>query len=399
MQPRMNGPFHIDRSECRAMKATTLVAAVLISAINLPTNAVAKGLWCFGKPATIVGTDGRDTLTGTPNDDVIVGLGGKDFIFGYGGDDRICSGGGGTRRQPEHIESGAGDDMVRGGAGSQAVYASAGDDLIRVGPGYDPALMGGKGNDQIWGGRGTDWFYGKEGADRLYGGRGSDSFHEGPGDDIIVGGPDTGRGDAVSYLDSQQGLEVDLQLRTATSGLGRDSLSGVEVVIGTMYDDTIRGNDRANLFFTFDGDDVLIGLGGDDCLSPYDGENTVEGGSGDDAYAGNAFSTGGCLLEDYSSFNPIVTGGVDVDLTQGRVVYHTGAVTALTSIESAYGTLHDDTLVGDDGRNRLFGGGLPDRIEGRGGDDLLDGGAGDDFIDGGDGEDTCLDAEASVRCE
>ena len=51
---------------------------------------------CNGLAATIVGTDGNDSLTGTPGPDVIVGLGGSDFgISGERGNDVICGGQGG----------------------------------------------------------------------------------------------------------------------------------------------------------------------------------------------------------------------------------------------------------------------------------------------------------------
>src|SRR5262245_65790772 len=40
--------------------------------------------------ATIVGTDGNDSLTGSQGPDVIVGLGGNDKVSGLAGDDTIC---------------------------------------------------------------------------------------------------------------------------------------------------------------------------------------------------------------------------------------------------------------------------------------------------------------------
>jgi hypothetical protein len=47
----------------------------------------------------------------------------------------------------------------------------------------------------------------------------------------------------------------------------------------------------------------------------------------------------------------------------------------------------DDVLLGDDGPNRLDGGGGADVIEGRGGPDVLLGGPGADTLDGGAGDD------------
>jgi hypothetical protein len=61
-------------------------------------TAASAALRCFGKRATIVGTN-RDErrpveLKGTRGNDVIIGLGGIDYIDARGGDDLICAGGG-----------------------------------------------------------------------------------------------------------------------------------------------------------------------------------------------------------------------------------------------------------------------------------------------------------------
>jgi DNA-binding beta-propeller fold protein YncE len=67
---------------------------------------------CAGRPATIVGTHGRDTLRGTAGRDVIVGLGGNDVIEGRGGNDALCGG-----RGRDTLRGGPGRDVVRGGPG------------------------------------------------------------------------------------------------------------------------------------------------------------------------------------------------------------------------------------------------------------------------------------------
>jgi Ca2+-binding RTX toxin-like protein len=69
----------------------TLVALVLVSQGVVASPAQA-GPSCFGKQATIVGTNGNDLLSGTEAADVIVGLRGQDRIRALGGDDRICAG-------------------------------------------------------------------------------------------------------------------------------------------------------------------------------------------------------------------------------------------------------------------------------------------------------------------
>jgi RTX calcium-binding nonapeptide repeat (4 copies) len=65
---------------------------------------------CFGKPATICGTSGRDRLTGTVGRDVIVGLQGNDTIKGLGGNDLICGG-----RGKDRLVGGPGKDRLDGG--------------------------------------------------------------------------------------------------------------------------------------------------------------------------------------------------------------------------------------------------------------------------------------------
>ena len=77
---------------------------------------------CLGEPATIVRTEGNDTLVGTPGRDVIVALGGNDTAQALGGDDNVCGGDGngllnGTEGNDD-IDSAAGDDDIDGGTGT-----------------------------------------------------------------------------------------------------------------------------------------------------------------------------------------------------------------------------------------------------------------------------------------
>jgi Ca2+-binding RTX toxin-like protein len=119
---------------------------------------------CFGVPATIIGTTGKDTLVGTPGDDVIVGLGGNDAIDGKGGDDLLCGD--------------EGDDTIRGGLGNDRIDGGLGNDSINGGPG----------NDTIFGGAGRDTIAGAGGDDHIDGGPDRDSINGGPGTDVCVNG-------------------------------------------------------------------------------------------------------------------------------------------------------------------------------------------------------------------
>jgi Ca2+-binding RTX toxin-like protein len=78
---------------------------------------------CGGRPATQVGTPGRDRLRGTAGRDVIAGLGGNDEIVGRGGNDVLCGG--------------AGRDTIRGGGGRDTIRGGPGRDDVRGGPGRD----------------------------------------------------------------------------------------------------------------------------------------------------------------------------------------------------------------------------------------------------------------------
>jgi uncharacterized delta-60 repeat protein len=119
---------------------------------------------CAGKPATVIGTAGRDLLKGTKKADVIAGLGGNDTINGLAGNDIVCGG--------------AGADRLTGGAGADRLLGDAGADILTGGAGAD-TLTGGLGADKLLGGAGRDKLLGGAGADRLLGG---------PGVDVLAGG-------------------------------------------------------------------------------------------------------------------------------------------------------------------------------------------------------------------
>jgi uncharacterized delta-60 repeat protein len=96
---------------------------------------------CAGKPATIVGTPGADTLRGTAKADVIVALGGDDRVRAAGRGDLVCGG--------------AGRDRLSGGAGADRLLGGPGRDVLSGGAGRD-RLDGGAQRDRCIGGPGRD---------------------------------------------------------------------------------------------------------------------------------------------------------------------------------------------------------------------------------------------------
>jgi len=145
---------------------------------------------CGGKPATIVGTAGNDTLNGTPGADVIAGLGGNDTIQAARGNDIVCGG--------------SGRDRVGGGAGRDRASGNSGNDRVGGGTGND-RVSGGTGNDRISGNAGRDSLFGGIGRDRLSGGSGRDRLDGGANQDICRGGPST---DTGTRCESSFGLEL-----------------------------------------------------------------------------------------------------------------------------------------------------------------------------------------------
>ena len=162
-------------------------------------------------------------------------------------------------------------------------------DLIDDGrtDGGDDTLHGGYGDDTLIGEAGNDILDGGPGHDHLYGGPGDDILDGGPGDDTIDGGEGS---DLLDFSDATGGIDITLtQSASSTStgeipGLGTDTYSNMEGVIGSDYDDTITGSDHDDRLFGGEGNDELFGGSGDDTLDGGAGDDTMTGGLGADVF-------------------------------------------------------------------------------------------------------------------
>lgn len=233
-------------------------------------------------------------------------------------------------------------------------------------------IVGTDGDDRLIGTPGDDVICGF-GGDDIIDGRG--------GNDLILGGPGV---DSLIFLRQPGPVRVDLSRGTARgSGLSY-TLSGIENVTGTPYNDRLIGNDADNRLAGLGGNDFIDGRGGDDLLFGNEGDDHILGGRGDDRIFGNA---GNDRLYGQDG-NDEIYGLEGDDLVSG------GNGDDLVS-----GGSGNDRLFGGAGNDRLFGGAGNDLLFGQDGDDFLSGGTGFDRLFGGRGIDTCLLGERNISCE
>ncbi|MDT4801590.1 repeat domain protein [compost metagenome] len=144
--------------------------------------------------------------------------------------------------------------------------SSTGDDqiVIDVGSG-DTTLRGGSGEDVLMAGAGNDSLSGNSGNDLLVGG---------PGNDALSGGDGI---DTAAYYDATSGVTVSLVPTTQqnTGGAGLDTLSGIENLLGSDFDDNLTGNGGDNLLAGNGGSDRLTGGAGADTFKWLPGDNGV----------------------------------------------------------------------------------------------------------------------------
>jgi len=352
-------------------------------------------------------TMGNDTINGTAGGDVLKGGAGNDIVNGLDGDDRIDGGdgddtlaGGNGNDTADYLSAGAGVTVALATMTAQATGGSGSDTLTGIenlvgsdfndsltGDGNANIIEGGLGNDTLTGGSGTDtvrylnagagvtvnlavataqatgaagtdtlatfenlvgsaWddvLTGSTSANVLTGGNGNDMLNGGAGNDTLDGGASS---DTASYADAASFVQVNLATSGAqsTGGSGSDTLTGIENLIGSAFNDMLTGTT---------------------------GDNILDGGAGSDTASYAAAASG-------------VTVNLSVTTAQ-----NTGAMGSdtLLAIENVTGSAYDDVLTGNGHANTLSGGAGNDSIEGGAGNDVIDGAGGNDTLGGGDGDD------------
>lgn len=378
----------------------------------------------------IRGTAAGETLTGSNLDDRIFGEGGDDELIGAGGSDLLVGGagnddlfGGEGIDTADYSQSAAGV-IVNLATGAGSGGDAEGDFLFGIenlkGSGQNDILTGDFRRNQLEGGGGDDTLNGANGDDVLLGGFGNDTLNGGRHNDMLRGGAGADRlngGDNIDTADyftfgslnNSAGIAVYLNLGVAYGGEAQgDTFDSIENVIGTGDSDYLGGNGADNQLSGNNGDDLLSGAAGRDTLDGGGGRDylnggtendTLRGGLGNDRLEGGAgadivdggvdFSYNGVVITsndtaEYTESN----AGVTIDLRDGIATGGHAQGDSLISIENVLGSSFRDTLRGDNGANRFFGGGQADTLIGRGGDDVLTGDEGGDTLEGGDNNDT-----------
>ncbi len=206
------------------------------------------------------GGTGNDTVDGASDRDNLEGGIGADLILGDDGSDTIDGGDG-----ADEIHGGSGGEDMNGGAGSDRLYGDLLDDHMDGGAG-DDLLIGGHGGDKVSGGSGNDW---------MRGGPNGDDYSGGDGVDTIS------YADATPSWDTTSGVDFNFASGQAVSPDGFENFNGVENVLGSAFDDMIKGSNGPDGIDGGPGDDEITGGPGADNLSGGPGDDTCDVTAGD----------------------------------------------------------------------------------------------------------------------
>lgn len=318
----------------------------------------------------VTGGRGNDSLYAGPGDDIEFGGAGNDQLRDFEGHDQLFGGrGNDTIWGDEVVFDKTGNDLISGGTGNDELTPGLGFDTVLGGAGIDvvnytlsdtavrvnlkTGIASGQGADRIsgvenvFGSAFADRITGDDGANFLAGNQGNDILNGGLGDDILIGfaGDDRMIGgpgiDLITYAFNPNGIDANLQTGIILGG-STDTVTGVENLIGTQFDDRLKGSAAPN---------NIAGLGGDDFIEGAEGNDVLAGNEGrDQVFGDGTFETGD---------NDTLTGG------SGR-----------------------DLLVGGGGDDVIAGEDQGDELDGTAGDDLIEGGIGWDLLKGDTGNDT-----------
>ena len=383
---------------------------------------------------SLIGSAGVNVLRGGDGNDALEGRGGADTLDGGAGVDfisyanasaavsvNLATGvvtgpdGADTLISIEGVYGSAFGDTLTGDDNGNFLRGNGGNDILDGGDGFDwadyqnapGAVVVSLATGTSGGGDGVDTFRNIEGLrgsafdDTLIGGAGGDWFRGRGGNDAIDGGAGE---DWIDFSQATNGVFVDLLAGTAR-GEGDDTLTRIEHVRGSAFDDWLIGDNGINLFRGGPGDDLIDGGMGFDIVDYTDNvagvtvdlvAQTADGPDGHDTLRSIAGAYGSAYVDTLigNDDDNVFRGGDGADILRGGegqdvAMYNdapAGIVVNLAtglrtgwaaddvfdSIEGIYGTDFDDVLTGDAQDNVFRGAGGTDNIDGGAGVDTLD---------------------------
>lgn len=324
------------------------------------------------------GTDtliGIENLTGSAYNDNLTGNADNNILNGGAGADRLIGGLGDDIYYVDNV----GDEVVETADGGNDIICSS-ITYILTGEAIEMLALigtaainatGTSGNNRLIGNDSHNSLIGLAGNDILSGGGGLDLLHGGAGNDVMDGGVGS---DIITYFDATSAVTVNLAINDAqdTGGGGIDTLTNIERLTGSQYDDNLTGNADDNVLDGGSGADVMIG------------------GLGDDVYYVD--NVGDIVVEGENAGKDTINSSVSYVL--GSRIVETLNLTGTAAIDGT-GNNRANWITGNSGNNVLTGMGGNDTLIGGSGTDLLNGGAGNDVMDGGLHTDTVTYADAT----
>ncbi|WP_286760156.1 MULTISPECIES: Hint domain-containing protein [Sulfitobacter] len=315
--------------------------------------------------AAINGTTGTDTLQGTAEDDRIDAGAGDDRVSGEGGDDRI--------------DGGAGDDLLYGDAG---VGTAPGNDASPINLSSGNAYRGTENNAEP----GDSAIYlnvatledGRSVVGRLV-------LVSTTNDDMPI--DLTGGNGSEILLNSGRGGSSRFEGETATFRLefyDRETLQPIALNATATFNDLDRNSPGDQESVTLDTNSFTSFATSDDTslnVTNADGTVTAAGTEANSPDDQDAWFSGQFENREFIEFT-LETRSTQSGFTLSGDLIDDAVV---TPIEAG-----NDTILGGEGDDTIFG---------QGGNDSLDGGEGDDQIEGGDGQDTITSGGGDDRAE
>jgi Ca2+-binding RTX toxin-like protein len=319
----------------------------------------ASGSGVTGTDYAYLGNDGETVQGGTA---VL-------YAYGGAGADHITAGFGG------YIDGGGGNDTLDGGSSGASVVSFL---SSATGVTVSLALQGqaqntGDGIDTITRFAGL---VGSKFADHLTGDANNNSIDGGGGNDTIDGG---GGINTLLFASATQGVTVSLALQgqAQNTGVGIDTLTNFQNLVGSSYNDTLEGGGSASSSLTG-------GLGAD----------TFVYQSGDGAVTVTDFSAAQGDKIDVSSISTLtnLSAVLAASSQQGSntVISLAGGTLTLQGVAMSSLTASDFLFAQPAGNGTINGTSGNDWLEGGSGNDTLHGGGGSDYLNGGGGVNTAL---------